>query len=87
MKVVFKTNIDAYSEKSCFPTNFTLEMIPRKGDMVEIITSFVSYYRERKLPLRLEVTRVTWSETMVVCELWYNDTDKKLADIAGAKTL
>ena len=87
MKVIFTTNIDAYNEKRCFPDDFTPEMIPRKGDMVQVRAGFASYYQDKKLPVRLEVTRVTWSETTVVCELWYNETDKKSADLAGAKTL
>lgn len=87
MKIVFTTNIDAYNEKNCFPHDFPLTMIPRNGDMVEVKGDLHSYYRGLKLPIRLEVTRVTWTETMVICELWYNEADKKASDIAGGKTL
>lgn len=85
MKVAFTTNIDAYSKKDCFPSTF--ETVPRKGEMVQVKSTFISYYRNQKLPVRLEVTQVTWLENMVVCELWYNKTDKELADLAGARTL
>lgn len=92
MKVIFRTNIDAYNERDCFPKHF--EFAPRKGEMVEVTPSFTSYYRDRKLPFRLEVTRVTWlqstdqpSKQVAICELWYNETDKRASDIAGGKTL
>ena len=55
------------------------------------------YFRHEKLPIRLEVVRVVWSEggvgsvyegeTIAMCELWYNKLDKELADLGGAKTL
>jgi hypothetical protein len=94
MKVVFTTNIDAYNEKRCVPEHF--ETVPRKGDFIEVKPDFISYYREQKLPIRLEIVSVTiivfsffhsYPETIVICELWYNKLDKELADFAGAKTL
>lgn len=84
MKVVFKTNIDAY-KTNCFPTN--LEMPPRIGEKVMVSEVFLNYFSGKKLPLRLEVVDVTWSELGVICELWYNKKDKEIADKNGAKTL
>lgn len=84
MKVTFHTNIDAY-KTNCFPTNLTTP--PRIGEKVVVTQSFWEYYEKKKLPIRLEVVEVNWSEEGVVCALWYNKLDKELADKLGAKTL
>jgi hypothetical protein len=98
MKVIFKTNIDAYNEKRCFPEN--LDTTPRKGDFIEVKPQFTSYYRDLKLPIRLEVVDVIWKEhevgnaggcvlyeTYAFCELWYNSLDLELANSVRAKPL
>lgn len=85
MKVIFHTNIDAYNGKNCFPEN--LEMPPRIGEFVRVNVEFIDHFQNQKLPARLEVKSVTWMDYAVSCELWYNETDKKLADAAGARTL
>lgn len=85
MKVIFTTNIDNYSNKNCFPKN--LEIPPRKGDMVCVDDNMIDYFRSKKLPIRLEVVQVIWKDYHVCCELWYNETDKKMADIGGTTTL
>ena len=95
MKVVFTTNIDAYNEKRCFPEHIT--EVPRKGDKVLILPKYESYYRNLKLPIRLEVVDVSWAEREVVemrefesiafVELWYNQTDLEMAKMAGGKPL
>ena len=93
MKVLFKTNIDAYNEKRCFSENF--DAVPRVGDKVQVLVQFVSYFQERKLPTRLEVVDVTWKEisnnwdgvnpeACAIVELWY---DLKISKLAGANTL
>jgi len=84
MRVVFVTNIDAY-KTNCFPAN--LPMPPRVGELVSVVDVFIKHFQDQKLPTTLEVVRVTWKEYCVVCELWYNKTQKELADAAGAKTL
>ena len=84
MKVIFRTNIDAY-QTNCFPANF--DTPPRKGDKVRVVESFIKYYQGHKLPLRLEVVDVNWTEGGVVCELWYNKQDQEIAHNNGAKTL
>lgn len=84
MKVIFTTNIDAY-KTNCFPDN--LPMPPRVGELVGVVDVFIKHFQDQKLPTTLEVTRVVWKEYVVVCELWYNKTQKELADAAGAKTL
>ena len=103
MKVIFKTNIDAYNEKRCFPEHF--DAVPRKGECVEVLPQFESYYRDLKLPIRLEVVSITWKErniggggsidvgyypqyeTYAEVELWYNKTDYELYTISGHKLL
>jgi len=85
MKVIFTTNIDAYNGRNCFPSNF--ETPPRAGELVSVIDSMIDYFQQQKLPTTLEVTRVTWKEYCVVCDLWYNKTQKELTELAGAKTL
>ena len=95
MKVIFKTNIDAYSDKHYFPEHFTA--VPRKGEMVEVKNEYIKLFTSKKLPSRLEVVSVTWKErnpfnghsyeTYVEVELWYNETDLKFAKLAGGKPL
>ena len=82
MKVRFKTNLDHY-KTNCFPENLTIP--PRVGEKVLVNQVFGQYYAAKKLPLRLEVVEVTWCEDGVICELWYNDTDRKLAEASGAE--
>lgn len=82
MKVVFKTNVDNY-KTNCWPDN--IEIPPRKGDMVMVNQSFVDYYASKKLPTRMEVVDVTWSEKGVVCELWFTAIDVAFAKAGGVK--
>jgi hypothetical protein len=84
MKIVFQTNIDNY-KTNCFPENLT--SAPRMGEKVMVVKAFISYFRDKKLPTRLEVVDVTHTEECVICELWYNKTDKEIADRCGAKTI
>lgn len=81
IKVIFKTNIDHY-RTNCFPEN--LPIPPRIGEKVLVLDSFLSYFEGKKLPLRLEVVDVNWTDKGVVCELWYNEHDKQIAINRGA---
>jgi len=101
MKVIFKTNIDVYNEKRCFPEH--LDAVPRKGEYVEVLPEFHSYYSDLKLPRRLEVTQITWKErnigyggsvdvgsysayeTYTEVELWYSATDLEISKLTGGK--
>lgn len=83
MKVLFRTNIDAY-QMATWPV---IGQAPRVGEMVEITPHTITDFRSKKLPIRLQVVSVTWKFDCVECELWYNSTDKQLAEMAGAKTL
>ena len=96
MKVIFKTNIDAYNERQPFPNHFT--EVPRKGDKILVRSIYETVYRNLKLPIRLEVVDVSWSEvtgdslgtlneTVIICELWYNELDLKISKVAGGKPL
>ncbi len=80
MKVVFKTNIDNY-KTNCFPSN--LEIPPRIGETVLVSEVFVDYYSKQKLPIRLQVVDVTWTEKGVICELHYKEIDVKAASLSG----
>ena len=84
MKVVFKTNIDHY-QTNCFPMN--LEIPPRIGETVLVTEVFVDYYAKQKLPIRMEVVDVTWTEKGVVCELWYKKIDVEASKLSGVKLL
>jgi hypothetical protein len=82
MRVYFKTNVDHY-KTNCFPENLTF--LPRKGEKVFVNKVFAEYFASKKLPLRLEVVDVYHTEDGVICELWYNETDKQIAEKNGAK--
>lgn len=81
MKVRFRTNIDNYSNKDCFPDNFVTP--PRIGESVSVKEGFVNHFRSKKIPTTLIVVDVVWFEDKVVCELWYKDIDVKSAKISG----
>src|ERR1035437_3427271 len=77
MKVIFHTNLDAY-QIDCFPKN--LECVPRIGEKINVVQSYVDYFRNKHLPIRLEVVSVTYDETpSSSCELgdFYSYTDPK----------
>ncbi len=84
MKVVFRTNIDHY-KTNCFPENVTIP--PRIGETVLVAEVFAEYYSQKKLPIRLEVVDVTWTDKGVVCELWYKKIDVEAAKLSGVKLL
>ena len=84
MKVIFKTNIDHY-QTNCFPTN--IEIPPRIGETVLVGEVFSSYYSQKRLPLRLEIVDVIWTDKGVICELWYKKTDVEAAKLSGVKLL
>lgn len=82
MRVLFKTNIDHY-QTNCFPMN--LEIPPRIGETVLVTEVFIDYYSKQKLPVRMEVVDVIWTEKGVICELWYKKNDVEAAKISGVK--
>lgn len=79
MKIVFKTNIDKY-QTNCFPEN--LLFVPRVGEKVMVTPVFESWFKDKKLPIRLEVVDVTYAEQFVICELWYNKQDLEFLKLA-----
>jgi len=85
MKIIFTTNIDAYKNKSCFPSH--LEFVPRIGEKVSTILDWTDIFKKKKLPTRLEVVDVTHTLTGVIVELWYNKQDLEIATLAGGKPL
>jgi hypothetical protein len=84
MKIRFKTNIDHY-QTNCFPENLTIP--PRIGETVLVTQVFEDYYSKRRLPIRLEVVDVIWTDKGVVCELWYKKNDVEAAKLSGVKLL
>ena len=85
MKIVFTTNIDAYKNKSCFPSN--LAFVPRVGEKVSVILDWFDIFKKKNLPTRLEVVDVTYTLKEVIVELWYNKQDLEIATLAGGKPL
>lgn len=76
MKIVFKTQVDAY-KTNCWPENLT--QVPRIGDTIVIKEAFGNHFSSRNLPLRMEVKDVSWMDLGVVCELHYKEIDIKIA--------
>ncbi len=50
-----------------------------------VVETFGKYYSDKKLPTRLEVVDVTWTDKGVVCELWYKKIDVDKANLNGTK--
>lgn len=82
MLVIFKTNIDHY-KTNCFPKNLVIP--PRIGETVSVTDTFESHFRDKRLPTRLEVVDVIWTEDGVVCELWYKEIDVKSSMLSGVE--
>lgn len=76
MKILFDTNLDNYNLSS-FPENLTY--VPRVGEVVMVREELIKYYLDKKLPITLEVVKVTHTESGVVCELWYSKIDLERA--------
>ena len=76
MKVIFITNLDNY-QTNCFAENLTIP--PRVGEKVMVTEVFGSYFTSKKLPVKLEVVDVTWTDKGALCELWYSEIDIKTA--------
>ena len=72
--IIIHTNLDRYSSQD-FPKK--LQYVPRVGEFVELTKEAqqkVSY----PYPNKLQVTDVVHSETHVIVELWYSETQLKL---------
>lgn len=80
MKIVFATNLDHY-KTNCFPEN--LSFAPRVGEKVSVTNIFMQYFKDKKLPTRLEVVEVTYTDQGILCELWYNSKDVEIAKLSG----
>jgi hypothetical protein len=78
MKIYFRTNLDNYNS-AYFPQD--LCFVPRIGESVEVIVGVKSHLKSKKLPFKLKVVNVTYSENFVDCELWYHESDIKMAEL------
>ena len=96
MKIIFNTKIDAYKTRTIgtmFP--WDMQVVPRNGEKIGVNSSYVKQLENKNLPIRLEVIDVEYkerkngheNETIVYCELHYNETDAKIAKMAGAKLM
>lgn len=78
MNIQFQTNIDHYTT-AAWPV---LDVVPRKGEIIEVHPSFKSYCESRNIPNKLEVVQVTYSAYnytyIVKVELWYREIDVKM---------
>ena len=86
--VRFWTNLDQYTGED-FADSFGFDIVPRKGDFIEVRRGRITKFRNLKLPTRLEVVSVTWRLSSsgtpeATVELWYNQTDLELAKLANA---
>lgn len=84
MKIKLHTNVDRYNEYPCWPE---LSFPPRVGEIVEVLDTFVSHFRNQKMPTRMEVTQVTHSEFGIRCELWFTATDVQAMSQNGINPL
>jgi len=84
MKVKLHTNVDRYNEYQCWPE---LSFPPRIGEIVEVRNTFVSHFRNQKLPTRMEVIQVTHSEFGILCDLWFTEIDIKIMKQNGVNPL
>ena len=82
MKIVFRTNSSFY-QTNCWPTN--IDVPPRIGDTVLVVEIFVEYFIQNRLPARMEVVDVMWTEKGVICELWYKKSDIKDFELNNIK--
>ena len=81
MRVVFKTNVDAYKGYN-FPE---CTQAPRVGDTIMVVSEFQKVFRDRMLPIRMEVIDVIWSEHAITCELHFKQIDIQIAKQNGVK--
>ena len=88
IKVKFSTNLDQYSSQMFQTSDTSWGFVPRVGDFIEVTTEYIATLRDKKLPIRLEVTSVSLREyafgTIVTVNLWYNKADLELAKQANA---
>jgi len=62
-----------------------LDAVPRIGDNIMVTKIYLDHYRNKKLPLYLEVVNVIWTEDYVICELWYRKVDIEASKISGVE--
>ena len=88
MQIKFRTALDQYSGYD-FPQFYTEYSdwihntsehifgvpVPRTGDFIYVRKYVESKFTSKNLPIRLEVTRVSYYEDYIEVELWYNKTD------------
>ena len=73
--ILFQCALDVYSS-SHFPKE--IPFVPRIGEMVSVTGDYISYFGEKRFPTTLEVKRVVYTESGVVCELWLSKLDAEI---------
>ena len=84
MRIICQTNVDLYPGR-CWPID--LKYVPRIGENVQVVSNFISHFRDQSLPTYMEVVNVIYSETEVRVELWYSELSTRAAELAGTKLL
>ena len=88
IKVIFSTNLDQYSRQMFQSSDTSWEFVPRVGDLVEVRKEWITQLRDKRLPIRLKVTRVYLQQVdfdiVATVELWYDRVDLELAKLANA---
>lgn len=74
MKIIIKTNIDAYRQVS-WPV---LTFVPRIGETVQIHPGSQSLWESKELPFVLTVTSVNYTVHAVEVDLWLNELQTKV---------
>lgn len=77
MKVYFKTNLDWYRSVT-WPV---LDIVPRKGETVNVHIQSESFCKSNNIPQQLEVVGVTYFYDRVEVELWYREIDVRAAGL------
>lgn len=80
IEIKFSCNIDNY-KGDVFPRY--LQFPPRIGESVSVQRDLRTFYRNKKLPVTLEVVNVIWHEEFVECELWYSKLEIQKAELSG----
>jgi hypothetical protein len=80
MNITFKTLVDKY-KTNCWPTN--IDMPPRIGETVMVTDVFFDFYSIQKLPTKMKVVDVIYTDKGVICELFYSDFDLAKSKISG----
>ena len=84
MSIKLTTNVDNY--KRAFP-NWKFSFPPRIGEKVYIDNALFSVFRNKRLPIYMEVVDVSYYEDSVEVELWFSEISMSIAKGLGINYL